>query len=68
MPTDNDLDTPIYGAEAIAVILNLIDDDGKPDIRRAYYVAEKGYIDVDKMGRILTSTPRRLLKRHLQVA
>jgi hypothetical protein len=61
----DELDKPVYGAEAIAIVLNLLDEAGKPDTRRAYYVCERGYADVDKFGRIWTSTRRRLLKRHL---
>jgi hypothetical protein len=56
------LDLPVHGAAEIARVLNLIDDDGKPDLRRAFYVLEKGYVDADKWGRIWVSTPRRLLK------
>jgi hypothetical protein len=60
----DDLDKFVYGAEAIAVVLNLLDDDGKPDTRRAYYACERGYVDADKFGRIWRSTPRRLLQGH----
>jgi len=56
------LDLPVYTAAEIALVLNLIDDDGKPDLRRTFYVLEKGYVDADKWGRIWVSTPRRLLK------
>ena len=63
----DDLDQPVYGAEAIAIVLNLR-KDGKPDTRRAYYACEKGYVDADKFGRIWTSTRRRLLSRHLKTA
>ena len=54
-------DQPVYGAEAIARILNIFKDDGTPDLRRAFYVLENGYVDADKYGRIWRSTPRRLL-------
>jgi hypothetical protein len=59
----DDLDKPGYGAKWVAEVLNLLDEDGEPDERKAYYVLEKGYADADKMGRIWTSTRRRLLKR-----
>jgi hypothetical protein len=58
----DDLDKFVYGAEAIAIVLNLLDEDGKPDKRRAYYACERGYVDADKFGRIWRSTPRRLLQ------
>jgi hypothetical protein len=60
---DDDLDRPVYGAEAIALVLNLTDKHGNPDRRRAFYALEKGYADADKWGKIWVSTPRRLLRR-----
>jgi hypothetical protein len=59
------LDAPVYGAAAIAKILNLLDESGAPDARRAFYGLEKGFYDADKVGRQWVSTPRRLLKPHL---
>lgn len=59
------LDQPEYGARKLAEIANVIDEHGNPDLRRFYYMVERGYLDVDRVGRILTSTRRRLLKRHL---
>jgi hypothetical protein len=61
MQTD-DLDKPVYGAEAIAIILNMT-KNGAPDTRRAYHALEKGYVDATKLGRQWISTPRRLLRR-----
>ena len=61
----DDLDLPVYGARAIALDLNLRRDNGEPNERRAFYMLEKGYVDADKIGETWTSTPRRLLKRHL---
>jgi hypothetical protein len=58
-------DAPGYGAPWIADVLNLRDEDGELDIDKAYYVLEQGYVDADKMGRIWTSTRRRLLAPHL---
>jgi hypothetical protein len=58
---DNDLDTPVYGASAIAQILNLRNRAGEIDPRQAFYGVAMGYIDADKYGRRLTSTKRRLL-------
>lgn len=59
---DLSLDRPVYGARAIAEILNLRDDKGKPDRRKAYYMLEAGYADAVKIGGRWTSTPRRLLR------
>jgi hypothetical protein len=59
------LDTPLYGAVAIAEALNLKDEDGNPDERKAYHGLERGYYDASKVGRIWTSTRRRLLRQHL---
>jgi len=56
------LDRPVHRAEEIARILNLVKEDGSLDLRRTFYVLEKGYVDADKWGRLWTSTPRRLLK------
>jgi hypothetical protein len=62
---DDDLDTPIHGALAIARVLNLLDKKGEPDRRKAYYGVEQRYIDADKYGRRgLVSTKRRLLAPH----
>jgi hypothetical protein len=58
----DDLDRPVQGAKQIAIVLNLFDEHGNPEERRAFYVLEKGYVDADKWGRIWVSTPRRLLK------
>jgi hypothetical protein len=61
----DDLDLPIYGVPAIARILNLLDENGEPDLRRTYYALEKGHADGSKFGRVWTSTKRRLLAPHL---
>jgi hypothetical protein len=63
--TSTDLDTPVWGAPAIARILNLVDEHDEPDLRRTYYVLEKGYIDATKIGAAWCSTRRRLLQPHL---
>jgi hypothetical protein len=59
------LDSPLWGVKAIAEVLNLRDDNGEPDERRAFYILEKGYVDASKAGRAWTSTRRRLLAPHL---
>jgi hypothetical protein len=58
------LDRPVYGAPAIAEVLNLpgSDDERK---RKAYGLLEAGRVDATKIGRIWVSTPRRLLAPHL---
>jgi hypothetical protein len=55
-------DEPGYGAAWIAEVLNLRDENGKPDLTRAYYVLESGYVDAAKLGHRWWSTRRRLLK------
>ena len=39
-PEDLNLDRPVWGAEAIAKEANLFDDEGKADVRKAYYLLE----------------------------
>jgi hypothetical protein len=56
------LDRPVYGARDIARVANIFGEDGEPDERKAFHALERGYIDADKMGRVWTSTPRRILK------
>jgi hypothetical protein len=58
--TDNDLDRPLWGAEAIAREANLLDDNGDVDTRKAFYLLEKGLLPATKIGRLWTSTPRRI--------
>ena len=58
------LDAPQIGAPACARGAGFINEKtGKPDLRRFYYAAERGYVDVDKMGRKYISTLRRLTAR-----
>lgn len=59
---DTDLDRPLWGAEAIGREAGLIDDDGKVEVRRAFYLLEKGLLPATKIGGTWTSTPRRLRK------
>jgi hypothetical protein len=54
------LDLPVFGAAKMARILNVVDDDGELDIRRMFYILEKGFVDADKAGGQWVSTPRRL--------
>jgi hypothetical protein len=55
-----DLDRPIWGARAIAIEAGLFDEHGEPDVVRAFYLLEKGYIPANKRGRAYVSTPRRV--------
>jgi hypothetical protein len=51
--SDDDLDTPIWGAAAIAEELRL-------DRHQAYYALGQGHIPATKIGRQYVSTKRRL--------
>jgi hypothetical protein len=62
---DTDLDLPVWGAPAIARILNLLDEHGEPDLRRCYYLLEQGHVSASKIGAAWCSTRRRLLQPHL---
>jgi hypothetical protein len=62
---DNDLDTPVWGAPDIARVLNVVDETGAPDLRRTYYLLERGHVSASKIGASWCSTRRRLLQPHL---
>jgi hypothetical protein len=49
------LDTPVWGAENFAMVLNCTP-------RRVNHLLQHGSLDADKFGRLWCSTPRRLLK------
>jgi hypothetical protein len=53
--TDDDLDLPVWGAAAIAVVLNTTR-------RKAFYLLEHKLVDGTKIGSRWCSTPRRLLR------
>lgn len=55
-----DLDRPIWGARAIAIAAGVVDERGEPAIKRTYHMLERGYLPASKVGRIYTSTIRRL--------
>ena len=55
-------DELVHGAEKFAVILNMINENGEPDLARIYYALERGLIDASKMGNRWVSTRRRLLR------
>lgn len=51
----DDLDRPIWGAEAIGRVIN------RPE-RVTFHLLNRRLLDADKVGNRWTSTPRRLLK------
>jgi hypothetical protein len=51
--TNDDLDRPIWGAEAIAREINRAP-------RAVYHLLENGHLDADRVGGRWVSTPRRL--------
>jgi hypothetical protein len=55
-----DLDASIHGALQIALADNLRKSDGTPNVRQALYRCEKGYYDIDRIGRLYRSTIRRI--------
>jgi hypothetical protein len=54
--TDDDADRPVWGAAAIARVLNT-------NTRKAFRLLEEGHVDADKLGAQWVSTRRRLLRR-----
>jgi hypothetical protein len=58
--TAKNLDRPLWGAEAIGREANVVDDDGNVDLRKTFYLLEKGRLPGTKVGRLWTSTPRRI--------
>jgi hypothetical protein len=55
---DPALDTPVWGAQGIAEVINRTQ-------AATYHMLHRGLLDVDKVGGIHCSTPRRLLRQHL---
>jgi hypothetical protein len=58
----NNLDAPIWGAAAIALAAGLIRPDGSPDEDAFYYKAARGYLAVEKRGRVYVTTRRKILE------
>jgi hypothetical protein len=56
LPDIDPLDQPVWGAEAIAKVLN------RP-VKQVRYGLERGRFDADKLGKSWVSTPRRLLRQ-----
>jgi hypothetical protein len=61
---DDDLDRPIYGAEAIGRAAGLLNDDGSTNLRATYDGLEKGYIDANKFGLKKWVSTKRRARRH----
>jgi hypothetical protein len=64
--SDENLDRVLWGAEAIGREAGCFKKDGEVDVRKAFYLLEKGYVDANKVrdlegkGRQWVSTPRRI--------
>jgi hypothetical protein len=50
----DDFDLPIWGVDAIAVVIN-------QTVPKTYYLLRRGVLDATQCGRLWTSTKRRLL-------
>jgi hypothetical protein len=61
------LDVPIWGAKAIALASNLLNENGEPDERRAYYLLQNNHLPATKVNDTWVSTPRRLRDRFNQI-
>ena len=57
---NSDLDTPIWGARALALAVRLVDKRGKPRERAAYHLLASKKLPAEKVGKTYVSTPRRL--------
>ena len=58
--TDDHLDTPIWGAKAIALAAGIVDKNGDPDERAAFYQLEMKHIPAKKVGRQYVTTRRQI--------
>jgi hypothetical protein len=59
----DDLDAPIYMAEAIGREAKLLNPDGSVNLRATYDALEKGYIDASKFGKKKWVSTRRRIRR-----
>jgi hypothetical protein len=55
-----DLDRPLWGGRAIATAAGVLDENGQPDVKRAYKMLQRGALPASKVGKLYTSTIRRL--------
>jgi hypothetical protein len=60
MYTEDYLDQPLYGAEAIGRAAHFVDDRGRVEMNRTYRALEQGYLDASKLGKVWVSTLRRI--------
>jgi hypothetical protein len=58
--TSDDLDLPLWGAEAIGRVANVVDEDGTVNRRKVYNLLENQLLPATKVGKIWTSTKRRI--------
>jgi hypothetical protein len=58
--SSDDLDRPLWGAAAIGLEANVVDEDGDVDIRKVFYLLENGLLPATKVGKKWTSTKRRI--------
>jgi hypothetical protein len=56
----------LWGAAAIARAAGVVDEDGKADLRRVFYLLEKGYLPARKIGRAWISS-RSAIQRALEI-
>jgi hypothetical protein len=56
----------LWGAAAIACAAGVVDEDGKADLRRIFYLLEKGYLPARKIGRAWISS-RSAIQRALEI-
>ena len=57
---DEFLDCPLWGAGPIGRAAGVFDNDGNVDLRKSFYLLEKGYLPGKKIGRLWTSTRRQI--------
>jgi hypothetical protein len=55
-PQIDDLDRPVWGAQAIATIID-------KSLTQTHYLLRRGLLDAEKIGKQWASTPRRLLQQ-----
>lgn len=63
---ETDLDL-LWGAEEIARAANILNPDGSPNLRRCFYMLEKGLLPAQKAGRVWVAS-RLGLRRHFATA
>jgi hypothetical protein len=56
----DDQDQILWGGEAIGREANVLTPAGNVNMRRTFYLLERGYLPAKKCGRVWTTTRRRL--------